>query len=139
MIKLIKSEYEEGFSYVEIETELGIFSGTATLHNEDKKYESEFLGCAIAEMRATRYYYEKKLRRLNSIINELFYLIKQFNKIESPKSEEQLIVEKRYNNYIQQKCDILNELNSCSEKAIDKKIEKRMNFINNLEKKEKGE
>lgn len=42
MIKLLNAEYEKGFAYVEVETELGIFSGTASLHDEDKKYESDF-------------------------------------------------------------------------------------------------
>ena len=51
--KLIHSDYNRttGISTVIIENKYGVFRGEAFLHPEDKKYESNYFGCQIAEAR----------------------------------------------------------------------------------------
>lgn len=53
--KLIYSNYDEtsGLSTVVVSNKYGIFEGQSSLHPEDKKYESSFFGCRIAEARCT--------------------------------------------------------------------------------------
>ena len=54
---LIFSEYNEetGESVSRINTDVGTFEGCAKLHPEEK-YESKYLGCQIAELRALKKY-----------------------------------------------------------------------------------
>ena len=53
--KLIYSDYDKpsGISTVVVSNKYGVFEGRAVLHPEDKKYESSFFGCRIAEARCT--------------------------------------------------------------------------------------
>lgn len=73
MIKLLEANYGDGFSYVKIKTDCGIFNGVAELHPEDGGHGSEFLGCEIAEYRATIKYFKKKrgflAQQLLSLVN----------------------------------------------------------------------
>ena len=68
MIKLIDANYdaEDGVSYAKIMTDCGIFEDWAFLHPDDAEIASKFLGCEIAEYRATLLYFHKKLSLLNN-------------------------------------------------------------------------
>ena len=69
MIKLLDANYdsEDGTSYAKIMTDCGIFEDWAFLHPDDKEIASKFLGCEIAEYRATLLYFHKKLSLLNKL------------------------------------------------------------------------
>ena len=64
MIKLAQADFEDGFSCVSIDTDCGKFSGVANVHPEDADIQSSFIGCEIAEYRATIAYFKEKLKRL---------------------------------------------------------------------------
>lgn len=72
-MKLIKSEYdkETGLAFVEIKTRLGNFSAFAKPHQEDIDIKSNYLGCFIAEMKATIQYYKEEQKILKIRINTL--------------------------------------------------------------------
>ena len=71
MFKLVKSNYdkEDGISFVEIQTDYGNFCDYSFLNPEDEDVASSFLGCELAEYRATIQYFEKCLVRVNIQIN----------------------------------------------------------------------
>lgn len=56
------NNYDEktGMSYCILHTDIGDFEGSTQLHPEDKKYESRFLGCRIAEHKAYIKYLKEK-------------------------------------------------------------------------------
>ncbi len=64
MIKLKSAEYDvnTGISTAIIKTELGTFTGTTKLHEEDKDIVSNFAGCEYAEMRAIIKYAKAKIQ-----------------------------------------------------------------------------
>ena len=66
MIKLYHSDYDEyyGFSCAAIKTDLGIFTGTSILHDEDKDIASKYAGCEYAEIRAIIKYIKAKIQIL---------------------------------------------------------------------------
>ena len=72
-MELIKSEYdkETGLAFAEIKTRLGNFSAFAKPHKEDMDIKSNYLGCFIAEMKATIQYYKEEQKILKIRINTL--------------------------------------------------------------------
>lgn len=72
-IKMIKSNFDEitGISEVTIATDIGEFSGTSKLHNEDRSISSSFAGCQYAEMRAVIKYMKRKMHDLDMQIKGL--------------------------------------------------------------------
>lgn len=82
MIKLLTSNFdkEDGVSYVKIATDCGNFEGFAFLHPEDKEIVSTYLGCEIAEYRATIEYFKHKKYIVNIEIQELFRIRKELIK-----------------------------------------------------------
>ena len=72
-IKMIKSNFDEitGISEVTIATDIGEFSGTSKLHDEDRNISSSFAGCQYAEMRAVIKYMKRKIHDLDMQIKGL--------------------------------------------------------------------
>ena len=72
-IKMIKSNFDEitGISEVTIATDIGEFSGTSKLHDEDRNISSSFAGCQYAEMRAVIKYMKRKMHNLDMQIKGL--------------------------------------------------------------------
>lgn len=63
-IKLIYANYdkESGVSTALIETDLGRFTATSKLREEDREVESSYCGCRYAELKAVRKYLQALLR-----------------------------------------------------------------------------
>lgn len=72
-IKLIESNFdrETGVSYAKIQTDYGVFAGSAKLHEEDKEHVSSFAGCHYAETRAIIAYMKHRVKLLNERIKSL--------------------------------------------------------------------
>ena len=72
-IKMIKSNFDEitGISEVTIMTDIGEFTGTSKLHEEDRNISSSFAGCRYAEMRAIIKYMKRKVKDLQMQIKGL--------------------------------------------------------------------
>ena len=72
-IKMIKSNFDEitGISEVTIATDIGEFSGTSKLHDEDRNISSSFAGCQYAETRAIIKYMKRKMHDLDMQIKGL--------------------------------------------------------------------
>lgn len=64
--KFIEADYdrEAGIASVILENELGESTGYAFLNPEDKEYESELVGCTIAELRAKQAIYVLRINNL---------------------------------------------------------------------------
>lgn len=136
MIKLIDSEYdkENGVSYVTIQTELGNFSGAAFLHPEDEDFPSSFLGCEIAEYRATIDYFEKLLYRLNIEIKTLESLRIDFIRTYKEEYHECMLLEKRLKQKNKLKQEIKENIKSLKE-LIDNKINNRLIIAKRMQEK----
>ena len=63
-MKTINSDYNSttGRSEVTVSTDLGLFTGYAYLHPDDKDIESNYAGCRYAEMRAGIKYMKEKVK-----------------------------------------------------------------------------
>lgn len=85
-MKTIASDYNEetGISKVTVATDLGLITGYASLHPDDKDIASHFAGCRYAEMRAGIKYMKAKIQIVkyqleplkkiyNSLINNKSY------------------------------------------------------------------
>lgn len=72
-IKIIESWFNEetGVSKVVINTDKGIFCGTAQLHDEDRDIASNFAGCEYAEMRAIVKYFKRRAKDIQIKITGL--------------------------------------------------------------------
>ena len=101
MFKLVKSNYdkEDGVSFVEIQTDYGNFCDYSFLSPDDKDVASSFLGCELAEYRATIQYFEKCLVRVNIQINcledykkEITSNIKSLKEVINNKLENRLVI-----------------------------------------------
>ena len=137
MIKLIDSYYdrETGVASVSLATDEGNFEGHAFLHPEDKPYESEFIGCQIAELKALQDYYERKVARLKCQILGLQEALKVY--VRKHREDEAEILKKVLNSKIKQKAIYMNdyegikhELKTISEAHndfVDKMLKKRDN------------
>lgn len=136
MIKLINSEYdkESGISYVTIQTELGNFSETALLHPEDADFSSSFLGCEIAEYRATINYFKKLLYRLNIEIKTLENLRIDFIRTYKEEYHECMLLEKRLKQKNKLKQEIKENIKSLKE-LIDNKINNRLIIAKRMQEK----
>lgn len=128
MFKLVKSDYdkEDGISFVEIQTDYGNFCAYSFLSPEDIEVASSFLGCELAEYRATIQYFEKCLTRVNIQINCLEDLKLRFN-------QEEPILEKRLKQYKDYKKEIIDNIKSLKE-IINNKLENRLVIIEHMKK-----
>ena len=138
MIKFLESNYdkESGISCVKIATECGIFYGYALLNPEDKEYESEFLGCEIAEMRAISDYYKRKVHFLKTrlvTLQELARDIRNNPQFDSEHFEYELIQKRIKQNEEQKK--IYKEYISDIKEAIEYKLDARVELVEKLKKK----
>ena len=70
---MIKSNFDEitGISEVTIATDIGEFSGTSKLHDEDRNISSSFAGCRYAEMKAIIKYMRQKIKNIQMQIKGL--------------------------------------------------------------------
>ena len=128
MFKLVKSNYdkEDGISFVEIQTDYGNFCDYSFLSPDDKDVASSFLGCELAEYRATIQYFEKCLTRVNIQINCLEDLKLRFN-------QEEPVLEKRLKQYKDYKKEIIDNIASLKE-VINNKLENRLVIIDHMKK-----
>lgn len=128
MFKLVKSDYnkEDGISFVEIQTDYGNFYAYSFLSPEDTEVASSFLGCELAEYRATIRYFEKCLTRVNIQINCLEDLKFRFN-------QEEPVLEKRLKQYKDYKKEITGNIKSLKE-VINNKLENRLVIIDHMKK-----
>lgn len=124
--KLINSFYDEdrGISSATIATDLGFFTGYASLHPNDKEVASNFCGCRYAEQRAVLKYIRKRVslyaQKLKTLNNYLLYLkTRQDFELSDCKKIY------RYMNHIQKERDIWKEKERSLQLAIDKSIEER--------------
>ena len=134
--KMVFSEYnpETRMSTVKVANTLGIFTGYAKCHPQDT--ESSFLGCHLAEYRATIKALKYEANLLNSQINVLYQTYGMFeaNKDFNPNSLEArkirkmtYIKENKYN-------EIINQITSLEQRAEELPLnrEKVLKKINNM-------
>lgn len=138
MIKFLESNYdkESGISCVKIATECGIFYGYALLNPEDKEYESEFLGCEIAEMRAISDYYKRKIHFLKTRLLTLYDIARDIRnnpQFDSEHFEYQLIQKRIKQNEEQKK--LYKEYISDIKEAIEYRLDARVELVEKLKKK----
>ena len=128
MFKLVKSNYdkEDGISFVEIQTDYGNFCDYSFLNPEDKDVASSFLGCELAEYRATIQYFEKCLVRVNIQINCL-------EDLKTRLGHEEPTLEKRLKQYKDYKKEITDNIKSLKE-VINNKLENRLVIIDHMKK-----
>ena len=128
MFKLVKSNYdkEDGISFVEIQTDYGNFCDYSFLNPEDEDVASSFLGCELAEYRATIQYFEKCLTRVNIQINCL-------EDLKSRLEHEEPTLEKRLKQYKDYKKESTNNIKSLKE-VINNKLENRLVIIDHMKK-----
>lgn len=136
MIKLKDCNYdkESGISYAEIETDIGIFYEYAFLNPEDADIESTFLGCEIAEYRATIEYFKAKLKNINIKINTLLDLQKDLKKITNENCKTYKKVCDKLKNYELEKKEFVYNIKSLKT-AIENKIDNRIVIINKMKEK----
>ena len=141
MIKFLESNYDKecGMSCVKIATECGIFYGYAWLNPEDKEYESEFLGCEVAEMRAISDYYKRKIHFLRTRLVTLYDIARDIRNNPQFDSEhfEYQIIQKRIAQNEEQKA-IYKEYIKDIKEAIDYKLDARVELVEKLKKKKQG-
>lgn len=139
MIKLLNSVYdkEDGVSCVTIETEIGNFNGYAFLHPEDEMIKSSFLGCEIAEYRATIEYFKKKLRILNIEIKTLENLRKDFKNTYKEDYHNCEILERRMEQKLIQKKEYEMIIYSLK-KSINLKVDNRIEVLKKFDKKKEN-
>lgn len=128
MFKLVKSNYdkEDGISFVEIQTDYGNFCDYSFLNPEDEDVASSFLGCELAEYRATIQYFEKCLVRVNIQINCL-------EDLKTRLGHKEPALEKRLKQYKDYKKEITNNIKSLKE-VINNKLENRLVIIDHMKK-----
>lgn len=128
MFKLVDSNYdkEDGISFVEIQTDYGNFSAYAFLSPEDEDVASSFLGCELAEYRATIQYFEKCLTRVNIQINCL-------EELKGRLGHEEPALEKRLKQYKDYKKETIDNIKSLKE-VIKNKLENRLVIIDHMRK-----
>ena len=89
-IKLIESNFdrETGVSYAKIQTDYGVFAGSAKLHEEDKEHVSSFAGCHYAETRAIIAYMKHRVKLLNERIESLDKMQGTYRKLYNHRFDE---------------------------------------------------
>ena len=128
MFKLVKSNYdkEDGVSFVEIQTDYGNFCAYSFLSPDDKDVSSSFLGCELAEYRATIQYFKKCLTRVNIQINCL-------EDLKARLGHEEPVLEKRLKQYKDYKKEVIDNIKSLK-KVISNKLENRLVLIDHMKK-----
>lgn len=133
MNKLIMSNFDSqsGISYVKIATDCGNFEGHAFVNPEDKEIASNFLGCEIAEYRATIKYFITKLTKINIEINTLEDLRQGFIKRYREDYHECELLEKKLKEKQLLKKEYKENIKSLRE-LIENKIQNRIIIINKM-------
>ena len=74
MFKLVYSDFNKitGISTVTLSTDLGEFTGTAKLHEDDAESASNYFGCQIAETRALIEYSKRK----KQVVRQQYLMLK---------------------------------------------------------------
>lgn len=130
---------EKGISFVTITTELGVFSGVARLHEEDRDIASKFQGCRYAEMRAVKKYLKLKLKLLENKIEGLtnyYNNIKQmrcFNENEKQTKFLTREIQKYMKQYVELE-DIINNLTNGLSKEMNEYRTEIENFYKKIKK-----
>ena len=138
MIKLAQADFEDGFSCVSIDTDCGKFSGVANVHPEDINIQSSFIGCEIAEYRATIAYFKEKLKRLNIEIKTLENLRNDFIKTYKEQYHECVLLEKRLKQKQELKKEYKKNIQSLKD-IIKNKVENRIIIVNKIKEKSNKE
>ncbi|MGN0992828.1 MAG: hypothetical protein ACI4PE_02780 [Bacilli bacterium] len=137
-IKLVQSNYdkETGISIATINTDYGIFSGSAKLHQEDKHIESSFAGCCYAETRAILKYMKYRLKLVNEQIKALENCKKvlENKKTYNHNSTENRTIRKQIYILNKQKLEWKKKINSLSNRLLEN-MNQRDKFIQALKKK----
>ena len=144
MIKFLESTYDEecGMSYVKITTDLGCFSGYAFLNPEDKEIASKYLGCEIAELRANIEYFKKRKYIINQKLIVLKELRKKFKKYistdidyaDSIMDSTLIIILNQQIAELEHSCNLCKQNIKDINKYIDTAIDKRLEFLEKIEK-----
>lgn len=131
-IEVIYSDYNEatGISTVSILTDLGKFTATSKLHEEDKKISSSFAGCDYARTKAILKYMKARERitkaQIKSLIDfqNMLKSLKQYehNSIENRKLRKQIYI-------LKNKLKVEQERRETLVKKLHSRMEKRESVI----------
>ena len=142
MVKILTTEYnpDTKISTVVINSDLGKFSGSSRLHEEDLDIESSFAGFQYAEMRAIIKYMKKKaeiakykMQGLDNCIKSLIY-----KKGYEHNSLEARTLRKHYYIARKEKMDWDNRIISLHQKMYDM-MKNRRKIIGEMKNKTKGD
>lgn len=141
-IKLIYSNFDEntGISTAIIQTNLGQFTGTSKLHEEDRVISSNFAGCRYAEIRAIIKYIKKRIENINYEIKglqdckKIIESLKDYN----PHSVENRKIRRRIFELEKDKTKLKEQINGLNLKLLDL-MNQRDKVLSSLIKKEEGE
>ena len=137
-IKMIKSNFDEitGISEVTIATDIGEFSGTSKLHDEDRNISSSFAGCQYAEMKAIIKYMKYKVKIINERIKGLDNCRKTLEnkKNYNHNSDENRTIRKQIYILNKQKQELKNKIFSLHDRMM-KNMEQREKIINKIKNK----
>lgn len=136
MNKLISSNFDSqsGISYVKIATDYGNFEGYSYVNPEDKDIVSSFLGCEIAEYRATIKYFQKHISKLNIEINTLEELKQSFIKRYKEDYHECELLEKKLKEKQLLKKEYKENIKSLKN-LIENKVQNRVIIIDKIKEK----
>lgn len=133
--KLISANYDKntGISIVKIQNKYGVFTGFSKLHKEDKKYESNFAGCACAEMKAKISYMKKRIEILKYQIKALEDFYKNISDSKHFKSDsyEARKIRRRIWELKEEKRKWINNKRSCQDSLLNM-IEERDKVVKKL-------
>ena len=137
-IKMIKSNFDEmtGISEVTIATDIGEFSGTSKLHDEDRNISSSFAGCQYAEMKAIIKYMKYKVKIINERIKGLDNCRKTLEnkKNYNHNSDENRTIRKQIYILNKQKQELKNKIFSLHDRMM-RNMEQREKIINKIKNK----
>lgn len=137
-IKMIKSNFDEmtGISEVTIATDIGEFSGTSKLHDEDRNISSSFAGCQYAEMKAIIKYMKYRVKIINERIKGLDNCRKTLEnkKNYNHNSDENRTIRKQIYILNKQKQELKNKIFSLHDRMM-RNMEQREKIINKIKNK----
>lgn len=137
-IKMIKSNFDEmtGISEVTIATDIGEFSGTSKLHDEDRNISSSFAGCQYAEMKAIIKYMKYRVKIINERIKGLDNCRKTLEnkKNYNHNSDENRTIRKQIYILNKQKQELKNKISSLHDRMM-RNMEQREKIINKIKNK----
>lgn len=117
--KLIYSNYdsETGKSIVIIRNKYGTFKGKVYIDQEDKKYESKFFGCRLAEIKAVIKCYKYQKNNIKEQLKSLQQLDLDFQKMKeyNNKSFEARRLKRRIFELKQKEQEIENKISTCKD------------------------